>query len=119
MSHQNFSDDAEEMRDRIAWQQIFVGYGMVLIMLMIAMLHQLGFSGNRDAMGGIGTAVVFAVVMAATALAGPAKAFRRNVLADRPVLEDKLQWAAIVALVLLSISTIVHGILVLPASGWS
>ena len=46
MSHPNFSDDAEEMRDRIAWQQIFVGYGMVLIMLMIAMLHQLGFQGT-------------------------------------------------------------------------
>jgi hypothetical protein len=58
-------------------------------------------------------------VIAATALAGPAKAFQRNLLADRPVLEGRLQWAAIVALVLLSISTVVHGILVLPASGWS
>jgi len=49
-------------------------------MLMLAVLHQLGFSGNRDAMGGIGTAIVFAIVMAATALANPAKAFQRNVL---------------------------------------
>ena len=46
MSHPNLPDDAEEMRDRIAWQQIFVGYGMVLIMLMIAVLHQLGFQGT-------------------------------------------------------------------------
>lgn len=119
MSRLNAPDDADAKQDRIAWRQIFIGYGMVLMMLMLAVLHQLGFLVNRDAMGSIGTVVVFAVVVAATALSGPAKAFQRNFLADRPVLDDRLQWAAIVALVLLSISTIVHGIIVLPASGWS
>ena len=119
MSPSSASDDAEAMRDHIEWRQIFIGYGMVMIMLMLAVLHQLGFSENRNLMSAIGSVVVFAVVVAATVLAGPLKAFRRDVLAIHPALEDRLQWAAIGALVLLSIATIVHGVLVLPASGWS
>ena len=119
MSPPSFPDDAEATRDYVEWRQIFIGYGMVMIMLMLSVLHQLGLSENRNLMSGIGSAVVFAVVVAATVLAGPLKAFRRDVLASRPALEDKLQWAAIVAMVLLSIAAIVHGVLVLPASGWS
>ena len=119
MSPPSFPDDAEATRDYVEWRQIFIGYGMVMIMLMVAVLHQLGFSENRNVMSGIGAVVVFAVVVAATLLSGPLNAFRRDVLASRPALEDKLQWAAVVALVLLSIAAIVHGVLVLPASGWS
>ena len=119
MSPSSVPDHAEATRDTAEWRQIFIGYGMVMIMLMLAVLHQLGLSENRNLMSGIGSAVVFAVVVAATVLTGPLKAFRRDVLAIRPALEDRLQWAAIGALVLLSIATIVHGILVLPASGWS
>lgn len=119
MSPPSFPDDAEATRDYVEWRQIFIGYGMVMIMLMVAVLHQLGFSENRNVMNGIGAVVVFAVVVAATVLSGPLNAFRRDVLASRPALEDKLQWAAVVALVLLSIAAIVHGVLVLPASGWS
>ena len=119
MSPSGAPDDAKATRDHIEWRQIFIGYGMVMIMLMVAVLHQLGFSENPNLMSGTGSVVVFAVVVAATVLAGPLKAFRRDVLAIHPALEDRLQWAAIGALVLLSIATIVHGVLVLPASGWS
>ena len=119
MSPSSVPDDATATRDHIEWRQIFIGYGMVMIMLMLAVLHQLGFSENRNLMSAIGSVVVFAVVVAATVLAGPLKAFQRDVLAIHPALEDRLQWAAIGALVLLSIATIVHGVLVLPTSGWS
>jgi len=105
-------------RDSITWTQIFIGYGMVMIMLMIAVLHQLGLSKNPDTLTTIGSVAVVAVIIAATALTGPISAFRRAVLSARPALEDTLQWAAIVFLVVLSFATIVHGILVLPASGW-
>lgn len=119
MSSQTIRDDVEEMRDHITWHQILVGYGLVLIMLLLSVMHQLGFSENPHELRDIGAIVIVAVVFTATVLERTVKAFHRNVLTVRPALEDTLQWLAIITLVLLSAATIVHGIYFLPESGWS
>lgn len=104
----------EPHADRIAWRQILVGYGLVLIMLLVV-----GSSlfPDIEGMKGVLTAVVVGATLAATLLERPASAFHRAVLSESPGLDDALQWAAIVALLLLSAGTIVFGVLTLPASG--
>ncbi len=110
-------DEAGKPRDRIEWYQIFVGYGVVGIMLLVLALPQAGFD-DRHALRGAGTIVIVTVVGASMALMRPMTAFRRDVLSVRPALEDALQWAAIVVLLLVSFGTSLLGILSIPASGW-
>ncbi|MEJ8311382.1 hypothetical protein [Agrobacterium larrymoorei] len=119
MSQVPASETDTPVQDRIAWHQIFVGYGLVLMMLLLSVLFQLGFAEDRDMLRNIGTAAVVVAVGGATVLKYPLGAFRRRVLVERPALENRLQWAAIIFLMLLSAATSVHGIMVLPASGWS
>ena len=107
------------IRDRIAWHQIFVGYGLVLMMLLLSVLLQFGLADDRNMLRNIGTAAVVLAIGAGMMLKRPLAALRRAVLVERPVLEDRLQWGAIILLMVLSLVTSVHGIMMLPASGWS
>jgi hypothetical protein len=103
-------------RDRIAWHQIFLGYGLVLMLLMIVVVQHLDLFEDSQNHKGALSIVVAAVTILSVALMRPASRLHRNTLAHRPQIDDKLQWCAIFVLVLLSLATIVTGILTIPTS---
>lgn len=101
-------------RDRIAWYQIFIGYGLVLMMLMIVVVQHLEVFEDRHDHKGALSIVVAAITIISVALMRPAKRFHQSTLANRPQIDDALQWCAIFVLVMLSLATIVIGILTIP-----
>lgn len=110
------ADSNEAPKDQIAWKQILIGYGVVLIMLIVVATAQLGlFENPQDAKGPL-SLIVCAVVILATVLARPVQAMHRTILSPRPRLDDTLQWISIWVLVLLSATTIIAGMLTFPLS---
>jgi hypothetical protein len=100
--------------DRIAWRQICIGYGLVLIVALVVGASRLG---HDETMKGTLTALVIAATLVSMILERPAAWLHKRLLAERPAVDDALQWVAIVILVACSGGTIAAGILTLPASG--
>lgn len=112
------ADDRERApRDLVPWRQIFVGYGIVLIMLSILVLSNFGLSYRMRGPTGpvqIGYMAAIAICMA---LVKPAGTLHRRLLSHRTELDDRLQWVAIGLLALLSAGTIAFGLLTLTPNG--
>lgn len=106
-------------RDIIPWRRIFVGYGIVLIMLSILVLSYFGLSYRMRSPTGPVEIGYMAAILICMALVKPAGALHRRFLAHHAGLDDRLQWVAIGLLFLLSAGTIVFGLLTLTPNGGS